>query len=98
MVYEMLIVNVVPGKLKEFHDLWLKESLPIWGKHGIEHAGSWETTVGNANEVVRIFGYKDMAHYEQWTQFIQTDEAQLALRRKLWTYIASINRRLMRPY
>ncbi|MFC1964145.1 NIPSNAP family protein [Chloroflexota bacterium] len=98
MIYELITVDVIPGKLKEFHDMWLKESLPVWEEHGIKHIGSWETTIGKSNEVIRLFAFEDLAHYERWMQFLAQDEDGKELRGKVWQYIVQLSRKILRPY
>ncbi len=98
MLYEMITVDVIPGRLKEFHDMWLKESLPLWEKHGIKHIGSWETVIGKSNEVIRLFAFNDLIHYNQWLQFLSEDEEGREIRRKVWSYIAHLDRKILRPY
>ena len=98
MIYELITVDVVPGKLKEFHDMWLEESLPLWEKHGIKHIGSWETFIGKSNEVIRLFAFKDLSHYEQWYRFLSEDEEGKDIRQKVWRYIERLTRKIIRPY
>lgn len=97
MIYELMTIDVVPGKAKEFNQLWFKESLPVWEKHGIEHLGSWETLVGKSNEIVRLFAYKDLAHFEQWRNFLTEDEEGKALMKKVWVYIAHLEKKILKP-
>ncbi|MFC1981825.1 NIPSNAP family protein [Chloroflexota bacterium] len=98
MIYEMITVEVIPGKLEEFHDVWLKESLPYWEKHGIKHIGSWETVIGDAHEVFRLFAFDDFAHYERWRRFLSDDEEGKQLSRRMFSYLTRSVRKILRPY
>ena len=97
MIYEMITVDVIPGKVREFNELWFRESLPIWEKHGIKHIGSWVTVIGKSNEVVRLFEYRDLAHFEQWRKFLSEDDEGKAIYRKVWAYIAHLERKMLGP-
>ncbi len=98
MIYELLIVDVVPGKLQEFQDYWLKVSLPVWERHGVKHIGSWETIIGNSNEVVRLFAYNDFSHYEQWNNFLTKEQEGKELRKKLYPYLIRTHRRILQAH
>ncbi|MBI2831423.1 MAG: NIPSNAP family protein [Chloroflexi bacterium] len=98
-ICEMITVQVAPGKLEEFHDFWVRESLPYWEKHGIKHIGSWESMIGNdQNEVIRMFEFRDFTHYEQWRKFLAEDEEGKRLRKKLTPYLLKSKRLILRPY
>ena len=98
MIYELITIDVVPGKLREYHDMWIKESLPVWEGHGIKHIGSWETVVGKSNEITRLFAYKDFNHYEQWISFLSEDEEGKKLRQKVSSYMAGTTRKIIKPF
>ncbi len=96
MIYELLTIDVKPNKVKEFNEFWLREALPVWEKHGIKHIGSWVTLIGKSNEVIRLFEYKDLAHFEQWRQFCSEDEKWKATHLKIWEYVINIDRKILR--
>lgn len=97
MIYLHVTVHVVGGKLQEFHDFWARESLPLWEKYGAKHIGSWSTTIGKTNEIVRLFAFTDMAYYEKWQGFIYGSQGGKELVQKLSPYILDSETKLLSP-
>lgn len=97
MIYELITVDVLPLKLKGGYDVWLRDSLPVWKKYGIKHVGSWETMIGKSNEVVRLFGYEDLAHFERWRKVLNEDEDVAKTHRAAWPNLAHVERKILIP-
>ena len=97
MIYELVTVDVIPGKVKEFHDWWLKESLAFFEEHGIKIIGSWMTMIGKSNEVIRLLAYDDLAHVERCRQSFSESQKGLELSRNIWNYAAHIERKILSP-
>ena len=97
MIYMHITVSVVSGKMEEFHDFWSKKSLPLWEKYGAKHVGSWSTVIGKGHEIVRLFAFEDLAHYEKFQQFLWQDEDGQRLRFELDRYIADYDIKFLMP-
>lgn len=96
-VYLLLKVKVPLKSVKEFNDFWVKESLPIWIKHGAKHIGSFTNYVGGpTDEIIRLFEFESIAQWDQWYKFINEDERGKALYTSLKKYLISVERRLLR--
>jgi hypothetical protein len=64
-IYHM--VKVTTTNVREFSEVWAKNNLPVWEKNGVRHVGSWTYLVGGANnEILRIFEFRDYAHFSDW--------------------------------
>ena len=96
MIYELITVDAQPLKLGGYED-WLKESLAYWKKFGIKHIGSWETIIGKSNEVVRLFGYNDLDHFEKWRKLIIEDEEVKKAHMAAWPHLAHVRRKILSP-
>ncbi|MBI4596724.1 MAG: NIPSNAP family protein [Candidatus Tectomicrobia bacterium] len=97
MLYFMVTLKIKPGKIQEY----LKQQqthLPVlFEKFGIRLIGSWLTTVGEANEVVAIHGYRDFEHLQGfWNQQAQDPELQ-EYTRTVSEYLDGANTRIMAP-
>ncbi|MFC2058505.1 NIPSNAP family protein [Chloroflexota bacterium] len=83
--------------MEEFHELWSKESLPLWEKYGAKHIGSWSTVIGRSNEIVRLFAFKNLAHYERFRQLVQQDKDAQAVLTKFSSFLAGSDIKCLLP-
>ena len=97
MIYLHITVHVVGIKTQEFHDFWSRESLPIWEKYGAKHIGSWTTTIGKNNEIIRLFAFPDMAHLEKWQRAMSEGPENKQLVQKLSPYLVGSEMKLLSP-
>ena len=97
MTYLHITIDVLPGKMDEFHDFWSKTSLPLWEKYGAKHIGSWSTAIGKANEITRLFAFESLAHYEKFQTFLFKEEEGRELQRKVFQYIAGSSFKFLVP-
>ena len=97
MIYFEATITLAPAKLREFNQLLEQTIVPLWEKHGAKLIGSWETAVGTMNEVVDLWCFNSMDHFNEVLQaFIRDPEM-----RPLWPTVTSIilgeKNRLLRP-
>ena len=97
MIYLQATVDVVPGKMDEFHEFWSKTSLPLWEKYGAKHIGSWSTAIGKANEITRLFAFESLAHYEKFQAFLFKDEEGRKLQQEIFQYLAGSTFKFLVP-
>ena len=97
MIYLHITVRTVPGKTGEFHRFWSTRSLPIWEKYGAKHIGSWETSIGESFEIVRLFAFDDLTHFERFNKFLSQDKDGRKLVRELAPYMVSVTQKILRP-
>ena len=94
MIYLHVTVHVHGIRTQEFHEFWEREGLPLWEKCGAKHIGSWTTTIGKNNEIVRLFAFPDMAHYEKWQRSMSQNKEYV---QKLNPYILGGEHKLLSP-
>ena len=95
-VYLMIKVKTPFDLVEEFNEFWGRESLPVWIKHGAKHIGSFTNFVGDPiNEIVRLFEFDSVAHWEKWEKFLGDSEEGKALVKQLSRYIVSLERKLL---
>lgn len=84
-VYLMIKAIVHRSNLvRQFNEFWGKESLPVWTKHGAKHIGSFTIRAGGAsNEIIRLFEFESLSHWQQMEDFLVESEEGRALTKKL---------------
>jgi hypothetical protein len=92
----MIRVRTPFERVAEFNEIWGRESLPIWIRHGAKHIGSFTNFVGDPiNEIVRLFEFDSVAQWEQWEKYLADDEDGKNLVKRLSKYIVSLERKLL---
>lgn len=82
--------------LREFNELWGRESLPLWIKHGARHIGSFSNFVGDPdNEFIRLWEFDNVSQWSQWQDFLADSEEGKNLVKKLTPYIMYGERKLL---
>ena len=64
-VYWMMTVEVPIGKLAEFHAFNAQELGTITEKYGYKPVATWQTIVGDIEEVISIAEFENMAAYHK---------------------------------
>ena len=64
-VYWMLTTEVPIGKLAEFHAFNEKEVAPLMEKQGYKPVATWQTIVGDIEEVLFVAEFESMAAYHK---------------------------------
>ncbi len=59
-VYWMITVEVPVGKLAEYHSFAKEELIPVQEKYGYNFIGSWQTIVGDIEQVISISEFENM--------------------------------------
>ena len=68
MIYTLLNVGVVHGKMNEYTEFVGKELMPIYQRLGIKMVGSWRTSMGgHTDESVVLFAWENLAQMEKLT-------------------------------
>jgi len=62
-VYWMVTVEVPLGKLAEYHAFNGNELAPLMEKHGYAPVATWQTIVGDIEEVIFVAEFESMAAY-----------------------------------
>ena len=65
MIYDYRVYTFKPGKVPEYMAAVEELSVPIRAKYGIKLAGWYYSDVGELNQVVHIWAYRDYAHLEE---------------------------------
>lgn len=74
-VYWMITVEIALENLSKYHDLAARELIPMQEKYGYKFIGSWQTIVGNIQEVISISEFENMDAYNKARQdFLGSDE------------------------
>ncbi len=64
-VYWMLTTEISVGKLAEYHAFNEKEAGPLFEKYGYKPVATWQTIVGDIEEVLFVAEFESMAAYHK---------------------------------
>lgn len=62
-VYWMATIEVPIGRLAEYHAFNAKEMAPLMEKHGYKEIATWQTIVGEIQEVIFVAEFESMNAY-----------------------------------
>ena len=97
MVYLHATLQLAPYKSREFSKFLATSLVPLFEKHGAKLIGSWETIVGNQNEVTDIWGFDSLAHFEASTQSLLRDPQWASVQETMTTMIVREKTKLLAP-
>ncbi len=64
-VYWMMTATVSVNDIPKFHEMNSKEIVPLMTKHGYKWVATWQTIVGDIEEIISVAEFKDMAAYHK---------------------------------
>ena len=73
-VYWMATIEVPIGQLSAYHAFTEKELIPLQEKHGYHFIATWQTIVGEIEEVLVIAEFESMAAYHKARVSLLTSE------------------------
>ena len=73
-VYWMAVTEVSIGQLSEYHAFAEKEMNPLMEKHGYRIIATWQTIVGEIEEVVMVAEFESMTAYHEARVSLLTSE------------------------
>lgn len=97
MIIDHRTYELQPGRLREFLALYEKEGLPVQMKHLGHLVGYFTTEVGNVNEIVHIWAYKDLADRTQRRAAMAADPAWQAYLQKSREFMKTMNNKILMP-
>lgn len=62
MIYDFRVYTLKPGGTPDYMAAVQEVALPLRQKHGIKLAGWYYSDIGELNQVVHIWAYRDHAH------------------------------------
>jgi hypothetical protein len=65
MIYDFRMYTLKPGGTLEYMAAVKEVALPLREKHGIKLAGWYYSDIGDLNQVVHIWAYRDHEHMEK---------------------------------
>jgi hypothetical protein len=73
MVYDMRTYTLRPGGLQQYMDAVRDIGLPVRQKYGIKLAGWYYSEIGELNQVVHIWAFRDFEHMEEGKKQFRSD-------------------------
>ena len=65
MIYDFRMYTFKPGRIPDYMAAVKEFAIPIRAKYGVKLAGWYYSDIGELNQVVHIWGYRDHAHLEE---------------------------------
>ncbi len=100
-VYWMITVEVPVGKLAEYHAFAQAELRPVQEKYGYKFIGSWQTIVGDIEQVISIAEFENMEAYNNARRsFLGSEDWKTSVGKKVDSFVRNIKTRFLRatPY
>jgi hypothetical protein len=73
MIYDFRMYTLKPGSTSEYMAAVKELALPIRQKYGVKLAGWYYSDVGELNQVVHIWAFRDHTHMEEAKAKIRSD-------------------------
>jgi hypothetical protein len=73
MIYDFRVYTLRPGATPDYMAAVKEVALPIREKYGIKLAGWYYSDVGDLNQVVHIWGYRDHEHMKEAKAQVNSD-------------------------
>jgi hypothetical protein len=97
MIYELLDTIIIPGKMSEYSENYVKELVPYYREVGTKVAGSFRALTGNMNEVYHLWVYDNLADIEK-SRIIRAKNADFRkAEARLAPFRVSVNRTILEP-
>lgn len=94
-VYWMSTVEVSMSKLQSYYSFNAKELIPLMEEHGYVPVASWQTIVGNIEEVIFVAEFENMEAYHKARKSLLSSVDWANVSRKLDSLIKSIHTRFL---
>ncbi len=94
-VYWMSTVEVSMSKLQSYYTFNAKELIPLMEEHGYVPVASWQTIVGNIEEVIFVAEFENMEAYHKARKSLLSSVDWPNVSRKLDSLIKSIHTRFL---
>ena len=97
MIYLEATLQVVPGKMREFMDVFEKEFLPENNKLGRKLLAQWFTSIGTLDEVTDLWVYDDLGQMQRFQEARTKSPGFAKASERVRALIAHETTRLMVP-
>ena len=94
-VYWMSTVEVSMSKLQSYYIFNANELIPLMEEHGYTPIASWQTIVGDIEEVIFVAEFENMEAYHKARKSLLSSIDWADVSRKLDSLIKSINTKLL---
>lgn len=97
MIYLEASIELLPGKMSEFMEIFSREYLPASNKLGRKFVAQWRTSIGTLDEIVDLWAYDDLTHMQRFQEARQRSPEMTRAYEKLRALVAHETLRLMIP-
>ena len=73
MIYDFRVYTLKPGATQDYMAAVREIALPVREKYGVKLAGWYYSDVGELNQVVHIWGYRDHQHMNEAKAQVTSD-------------------------
>lgn len=96
MIYEMRTYRLKTGTVPAYLKLVSEEGIAIQRGHLVHLVGYYATEVGPLNEIVHVWGYRDLADREARRAALAADPAWVAFLPKIQALIETMESKILR--
>lgn len=97
MIYLLADIEVAPGKMQEYKDVFGGEYLTRLSQLGRKLTGAWETEIGPRNTIVDLWQFESAAHLFEIRERQAKDEKLRQLDTRLRPLISHHTLRIIKP-
>ncbi len=94
-VFWMITAEVPADKLVEYHTLSASENMPLFAEHGYNWVVSWQTIIGEIEEVVAVAEFENIAAYHQARVSLMGSPEYAELMTRMGPLLRSVKTRLL---
>lgn len=97
MLVEQRIYTISPGKVPEYLALYEAEGLEVQSRHLGPPLGYYSSDIGELNQIIHMWGYKDLVDRQNRRAALFADPAWLAVVTKLYALIDQMENKILSP-
>lgn len=96
MIYMETKLVIQPGKMGKYQEVE-KDMYALVTKAGMKVIGSWNTVIGDTNEVTVLFALEDMGQLQKSSMAMIQDKEYQAVWQRVESVLTSQTRKIMMP-
>lgn len=97
MIVEQRTYTLRPGAVADYLRLYEEEGLAVQKEHLPHMLGYYFSEIGELNQIIHLWAYKDLNHRQQCRAALFADERWQQVVRKLYDFIERMENRILVP-
>jgi NIPSNAP len=97
MIVEQRTYTLRAGTVPDYLKVYEEEGLKVQTEHLPQMVGYYFSEIGDLNQVVHMWAYKDLKHREECRAALYNDERWQRVVKKLFTFIEHMENKILVP-